>query len=320
VAYGTGVETARTDRKSILPEAMEPAQSIRVYKLLIGASFGRVTIDLMSRAVTILFRFTLATALCVVALPLFAAGKHKGVDLYTISQETALGRQMAAEVEKQSHLVDDPIVNEYMNRLGQNLALQAKAEFPITVKMIQSDEINAFTLPGGFVYVNSVIMKMADNEAELASVVAHEIGHAAARHATRQATRGQLARMASLPLGVLLPGWGGVAAGQTAKATAPLVSYHFSREFETEADQLGVGYLSQAGYDPNASIDMFERIASTERRTPGAVSRLFLSHPPTRDRIAKTQAEIRKLKAESPNYILNTSEFEEVRMRLISAR
>ena len=207
------------------------------------------------------------------ALPLFAA--HKGVDLYTIPQEVALGRQMSAEVDKQAHLINDPIISEYINRLGQNLASHANADFPVTVKMIQSDEINAFTLPGGFVYINSAVMKMADNEAELASVIAHEIGHAAARHATRQATRGQLARLATAPLSILIPGWGGFAARQTASAAAPVVTLHFSRAFETEADLLGVGYLSEAGYDPNASIDMFERIQSMERR-PQAWSRNYL--------------------------------------------
>jgi len=251
-------------------------------------------------------------------VPAFGANDHKTINLYSVPQEIALGRQMAAEVEKQAHIIDDPIIAEYVNRVGQNLALRANAEFPVRVKMIQSDEINAFTLPGGFVYVNSALMKMADNEAQLASVIAHEIGHAAARHATRQASRGQLARIAGVPLGILLPGLGGFAARQTANAAAPLASLHFSRAFETEADRLGVEYLSEAGYDPNASIDMFERIQSTERRTPGAVSRLFLSHPPTGDRIARTQAEIRKLKGKRDTYILNTSEFEAVRTRLIS--
>jgi len=252
------------------------------------------------------------------ANPLFAADDHKAINLYSVPQEIALGRQMAAEVEKQARLVDDPIVAEYVNRLGQNLAIHAKAPFPISVKMIQSDDINAFTLPGGLVYVNSVMMKMADNEAELASVIAHEIGHAAARHATRQATRGQVAKFASVPLSILIPGWAGFAARQAAGAAAPVVSYHFSRAYETEADLLGIRYLSEAGYDPGASIDMFERIESTERKRPGAVSKLFLSHPPTADRIVKTQAAIAKLKGDTDSYILNTSEFETVRARLIS--
>jgi predicted Zn-dependent protease len=247
----------------------------------------------------------------------FAADSHKGIDLYSIPQEIAMGRQMAAEVEKQARVIEDPILAEYINRLGQNIAIHANAEFPITVKMIQSDEIDAFTLPGGFVYVNSAIMKMADNEAELASVIAHEIGHAAARHATRQATRSKLGQAALVPLGVLT-GWGGLAARQAASAAGPLASSGFSRAFETEADLLGVHYLSETGYDPNASINMFERIQSTERKTPGAVSRLFLSHPPTGDRIRKTQAEINKLKLEGDSYVLNTSEFESARTRLMS--
>jgi len=268
-------------------------------------------------------RLSRIALLTIAALPVFAvnalaADAHKGIDLYTISQEVALGRQMSAEVDKQAHLISDPIVAEYINRLGQNLARHANADFPVTVKMIQADEINAFTLPGGFVYVNSAVMKMADNEAELASVIAHEIGHAAARHATRQATRGQLARFATVPLSILIPGWGGFVAHQTASAATPVVTLHFSRAFETEADLLGVGYLSEAGYDPNASIDMFERIQSMEKKTPGAVSRLFMSHPPTSDRIVKTQIAIKKLKGERDDFIVNTSEFEAVRTRLMS--
>ena len=248
------------------------------------------------------------------ALPVLAAD----LNVYSVAKETALGRQMSAELEKEARVVDDPVIAEYINRLGQNLAQRAKADFPLTVKMIQSDEVNAFTLPGGFIYVNSAMMKMADNEAELASVIAHEIGHAVARHATRQATRGTLLRMAQLPLGALIPGLGGIAARQAASAATPVVSFHFSRAFETEADLMGVHYMAEAGYEPTASIDMFERIASTQRATPGRVSQLFLSHPPTGDRIKKTQAEIRKLTAESDGYVLNTSEFEEIRTRLIA--
>jgi predicted Zn-dependent protease len=250
-------------------------------------------------------------------LPLVAADDHKGVNLYSVQQEIALGHQMSAEVEKQAHLINDPIIAEYVNRLGRNLAMRANADFPVTVKMIQSDEINAFTLPGGFVYVNSGVMKMADNEAELASVIAHEIGHAAARHATRQATRGQLAGFLTAPLAVMT-GWRGLATRETVNAAAPVASLHFSRAFETEADVLGVGYLSQAGYDPEASIDMFERIESMEHKKPGAVSKLFLSHPPAGDRIAKAQAIIGRLKQNSGDYILNTSEFEVIRQRLIN--
>jgi predicted Zn-dependent protease len=265
-----------------------------------------IKIEIMS------IRWTLPLLL-LAAAPLMARG---GVDLYSIPQEMELGRRMAAELETQARIVHDPIIAEYVNRLGQNLAKQADAPFPLTVKMIRSSEINAFTLPGGYVYVNSAIFMMADNEAEFASVVAHEIGHAAARHATRQESRGRLAKMIGTPLGMLIPGLGGLLARQAEGIAAPIASLHFSRAFEIEADRLSVHYLYGAGYDPAASIDMFERIASTERATPGRVAKLFLSHPPTRDRIAKTQREIRKLNPERGSYVLNTSEFEVVRKRL----
>ncbi|HVW07701.1 MAG TPA: M48 family metallopeptidase [Bryobacteraceae bacterium] len=254
------------------------------------------------------------STLLLAAAPLVAGSR--GVDLYSIPQEIELGRRMSAEVEKQAHVIHDPIIAEYVNRLGQNLAKQANAPFPITVKLIQSSEINAYTLPGGYVYVNSAVLTMADGEAEFASVIAHEIGHAAARHATRQESRSQLAKIIGVPLEVLIPGVAGVAARQAAGIAAPVASMHFSREFETEADKLGIHYLYGAGYDPGASIDMFEKIASTQRATPGRVAKLFLSHPPTQDRIKKTQAEIRKLNPERGDYILNTSDFEAVRKRL----
>jgi predicted Zn-dependent protease len=253
--------------------------------------------------------------LLLAAAPL-AGGRGTGINLYSIPQEIELGRRMAAEVETQARIVANPMIAEYVNRLGQNLAKQANAPFPLQVKMIQSSEINAFTLPGGYVYVNSSILMMADNEAEFASVLAHEIGHAAARHLTRQKSGGQLAKIIGTPLGTLIPGLGGVAARQAARVAAPVTSLHFSREFETEADRLGVHYLYDAGYDPAASIDMFEKIASTERATPGRVAKLFLSHPPTRDRIKKTQAELRKLNPEQGSYIVNTSEFETIRKRV----
>jgi len=257
----------------------------------------------------------IATFLLLPVDPLAARGRG-GINLYSIPQEIELGRRMAAEVETQARIVDDSVISEYVNRLGQNLAKQANAPFPVTVKMIQSSEINAFTLPGGWVYVNSSILMMADNEAEFASVVAHEIGHADARHATREQSGGQLAKIIGGPLSVLIPGLAGVAARQAAGVAAPVTSLHFSRAFETEADQLGVHYLYGAGYDPAASIDMFEKIASTERATPGRVAKLFLSHPPTQDRIRKTQAEIRKLNPERSSYVLNTSDFETIRKRL----
>jgi beta-barrel assembly-enhancing protease len=239
----------------------------------------------------------------------------KGLNRYSIAQELALGKQLSIEVRKEARVIDDAIVSEYINRLGQNLARHSDVTFPVSFTLLEGDEINAFTLPGGFVFVNTSVLKLSDNEAELASVLAHELGHAAARHATRQETRNEIISVGTIPL-IFLGGWGGFAARQAAMLAAPMAFFHFSREFETEADLLGIQYLWKAGYDPNASIDMFERVESTERKQPGTVSKLFRTHPLTPDRIEKTQKNIDELLPSRPEYVLNTSEYEDVRARL----
>jgi predicted Zn-dependent protease len=236
------------------------------------------------------------------------------VNFYSIEQEIALGRQLAIEVEKQVKIVDDPILSEYINRLGQNLARNSDVTFPVSFKVIESDDINAFTLPGGFIFINSGLVKLSGSEAELAAAIAHEIGHAAARHATRQATRNRVISFSTLPLAVFGGGSGLMA--QAATLLAPVASMKFSREFETEADLLGVQYLWKAGYDPNASVDLFETLASTERRRPGSVSKLFRTHPLTPDRIEKTQRNIDRLLPARDEYVINTSEYEAARARL----
>ncbi len=236
----------------------------------------------------------------------------KGLNFYSLDQELALGKQLAIEVEKQAKIVDDPFVSEYINRLGQNLARNSDVTFPVTFQLIEADEINAFTLPGGYIFINTGLLKLSANEAELASAIAHELGHAAARHATRQASRNQLVSMGTLPLAVLA----GPAARLAVNAAAPMAFLKFSREFETEADLLGLQYLWKAGYDPTASIDLFEALESTEKRQPGSVSKLFRTHPLTPDRIEKTQKNIDMLLPAREEYVLNTSEYEDIRARV----
>jgi predicted Zn-dependent protease len=237
------------------------------------------------------------------------------VNFYSLEQEIALGKQLAIEVEKQARIVDDPIVSEYVNRLGQNLVRNSDVTFPVSFKIINSEEINAFTLPGGHIFIHTGLMNLSANESELASALAHELGHAAARHVTRQATRSRIFSLSTIPLAVF-GGWGGLAARQTADVAIPMAFFKFSREFENEADLLGIQYLWKSGYDPNASIDLFETLESTERRKPGSVSRLFRTHPLTADRIEKTQKNIDKLLPARPEYVINTSEYEEIRARL----
>jgi predicted Zn-dependent protease len=241
----------------------------------------------------------------------------KGVNFYSLEKEIALGKQMAQEVERQAKIVDDPVVAEYVNRLGQNLVRNSDAKVPFTIKVVDSDEVNAFALPGGFFFVNTGLILKADNEAELAGVMAHEIAHVAARHGTRQATRGELANYASLPL-IFMGGWAGYALYEGAGAIVPLGFLRFSRAFEAEADHLGLQYMYKTGYDPTAFVDFFEKLETLEKRKPGALSKVFSTHPMTEDRIIAAQREIQNDLQPREEYVLNTSEFMDVKARLAS--
>jgi predicted Zn-dependent protease len=241
----------------------------------------------------------------------------KGVNFYSIAKEIALGKQLAEEVRRQSKLLDDPIVGEYVNRLGQNLVRNSDASVPFTFQVVEGDQLNAFSLPGGFVFVNTGLIEGTETEAELAGALAHEIAHVAARHITRQATRGQIANYATLPL-ILWGGWTGYAVRQGAGAGIPLGFLSFERRFETEADMLGIQYMYKAGYDPTASVDLFERMLSLQKRKPGTIIRLFSTHPMTEDRLAQTQKNIAEMLPSRPEYVVTTSEFNEVRERLIA--
>jgi len=212
--------------------------------------------------------------------------------------------------------VQDPVITEYVNRIGQNLVRNSDAKVPFTIKVIDSDEINAFALPGGFFYVNSGLILAADEEAELAGVMAHEIAHVAARHAMQQMTRIQYANMATIPL-IFVGSWGVYeAASMAINLALPLTFMKFSRGFESEADYLGVQYMYKTGYDPQAFISFFEKIEAKDKKKPGTLARAFASHPPTPDRIAKTQEEIKKILPTQPQYIVSTSEFDAVKARL----
>jgi len=240
----------------------------------------------------------------------------KGVNFYSIEKEIALGKQMAQEVERAAKLIEDPIITEYVNRLAQNLVRNSDATVPFTIKLLDSEEVNAFALPGGFFFVNSGLVLRADSEAELAGVMAHEIAHVAARHGTKQATRGEIVNLASIPL-VFIGGWAGYAIQQGMAIAIPLGFLQFSRGFEREADYLGLQYLYATGYDPTAFVDFFERLQYLEKKKPGTLSKVFSSHPMTSSRIKAAQEEIQKILASKPEYVVNTSEFNDVKSRLI---
>src|SRR6266851_218855 len=239
----------------------------------------------------------------------------KGVNFYSIEKEIALGKQLAQEVERQAKIVDDPVIAEYVNRVGQNLVRNSDAKVPFTIKVIDAEEINAFALPGGFFFVNTGVLAAADNEAELAGVMAHEIAHVAARHGTRQATRGQIAQLATIPL-IFMGGWTGYGIRQAASVLVPIGFLSFSRAFESDADMLGLQYMYKTGYDPEAFVDFFEKIQSLEKKKPGTISKVFSTHPLNEDRIQAAQKNIQSMLKEKPEYIVTTSEFNDVKARL----
>ncbi len=236
------------------------------------------------------------------------------VNFYSLEKEIALGKQLAQQVERQSKVVNDPIVSEYINRIGQNLVRNSDAKVPFTIKVIEDPSVNAFALPGGFFFVQTGLILKADTEAELAGVMAHEIAHVAARHGTRNATRGEIAQLATIPL-IFMGGAAAYGIYEASGLIVPLTFLKFSRDQEAEADYLGVQYMYKTGYDPNAFVDFFEKIETLEKRKPGTLAKAFSTHPPTDNRIVASQKQIATLKAK-PEYVITTSEFNDVKLRL----
>jgi predicted Zn-dependent protease len=245
-------------------------------------------------------------------------GCGRGVgNWYSVEGQVAMGRRFAQQIESQVKLVNDPVITEYVNRVGQNLVRNSDAQVPFTIKVIDSDVINAMALPGGFFYVNSGLILAADEEAEMAGVMAHEIAHVSACHAARGQTRATLMQMASIPF-IFMGGGIGYAGYEAAGLGGMFGILKFSRGFEAEADYLGVEYMYRAGYDPSAFVSFFEKIQALEKKKPGTLSKAFETHPQNADRIGKSQEEIRKILPSKPQYVVTTSEFDEVKARLAS--
>ena len=242
-------------------------------------------------------------------------GIGSGVNFYSLEKEEMLGRELAQQVEQSAHLLADPIVNEYVNRIGQQLVRNSDAHVPFTIKVIDSDEINAFALPGGFFFVNTGLILAAQSEAELAGVMAHEIAHVAARHATRNETKAEIWNLVSIPL-IFAGGPAGYAVREAAGVLAPMSYLKFSRNAEREADLLGIEYQYATGYDPQALVQFFERLQATEKQHHSFVARAFATHPMTADRVRDAQKEIADYLPARPEYVVTTSEFEQMKARL----
>jgi beta-barrel assembly-enhancing protease len=236
---------------------------------------------------------------------------------YSTDSEIKMGKMYASEIEKSTKFITDPVVTEYVNRIGQNIVKNSDCKVPFTIKVIDSDEINAMALPGGFFYVNSGLLLNADEEAELAGVMAHEIAHVCAHHAAREMTRMNYTQLGMIPL-IMMTGysWTGYGIYEAAQFAVPVTFLKFSRDFEAQADYLGVQYMYRAGYDPQAFISFFEKIQALEKRKPGLVAKAFSDHPQTPDRILHSQEEIARILPARDEYTVTTSEFEDVKARL----
>jgi predicted Zn-dependent protease len=239
----------------------------------------------------------------------------KGLDFYSPEKEIQLGRQLSQELEQNLKLVKDPAITEYVNRVGQRLVRNSDAKVPFIIKVVQDDEINAYALPGGFFYVNTGLILAADDEAQLAGVMAHEIAHVAARHATRNETRSDIVNLATIPL-IFFGGPAGMFVRQGLNLAVPMSFLKFSRDSEREADLLGIQYDYASGYDPEEFVKLFEKLKATERQKQNVIDRAFATHPMTAERIKLAQAEIATYLPQRDDYVIDTNEFQEVRQRV----
>ncbi len=244
-------------------------------------------------------------------------GCNRGLgNWYSLDTQVRMGQEFAKQVEQTSHVITDPYVNEVVNRLGQNLQRNSDTHLPFTIKILDVEDVNAFALPGGYMFVNAGAILLADDESELAGVMAHEIGHVAACHAARGATRGALAQIGMIPVILMTGGIAGLGIGEAANYGIPAVFSKFGRNFEAQADYLGIQYAYKAGYDPNGMINFFEKLQALEKKRPGVYIKLYGDHPQTPDRIEKSQEEIGKILPPRDQYKIDTSDFEQAKKRL----
>jgi beta-barrel assembly-enhancing protease len=278
--------------------------------------------------------YSLCLALVLVSVPGYAERKHGDIEnignrsvsgrifgilpnFVSMEKEIALGNQLAAEFEQTARMIEDPVVSEYVDRIGQNIVKHSDAKVPFHIKVVDTDEVNAFAFPGGYFYVNKGLLLASRNEAEMAGVMAHEISHVTARHATSRMSKGQYLQLAAIPATMFGGYWVQMGIQNALGLGINLELMGITRESEREADQLGIQYLWNAGYDPNAFVSFFEKMQEEEKSKPGRLAGWFRTHPSTTDRIVAALDEQRYL-PEKDNYIVNSSEFDRVRARLQS--
>ncbi|RNC65290.1 MAG: peptidase M48 [Desulfuromonadales bacterium] len=236
-----------------------------------------------------------------------------GFNVISIEQEKELGAKFAVEIEKQYPVYNDPEAQRYVDKLGRRLLTGAReVSFDYVFKVVKDDSVNAFAIPGGRLYVHTGLLKAAQSETEVAAVMAHEIGHAVARHGTRQMTQQYgYSLVLSLVLGQnpnMLAQLAGELFGK-----AGMLSY--SRDFENQADFLGVETMAKTGYNPEGMVSFFQKLEAMSQRSPSTFTQFFSSHPLTSERIQRVQAEIRTLPPRTYPFIDNT-EFQRVKARL----
>lgn len=220
-------------------------------------------------------------------------------------QEVSIGEQATQQIEKENKILNNPALTQYVNNIGQNLAnVCFRKDIKYHFKIIDSDVINAFALPGGFIYIYGGALVSMDNEAQLAAVLAHEIGHVAARHGVKQLQKSQAySILASILLKNEKEG-----IQKLSNITANLVFLGYSRKAEFEADELGTHFTYQAGYDPKGMLEFFEKLKQKEKDEPSKLEILIRTHPSTLDRINNSKSQISSL-PEKPNLIRNEAKF-----------
>ena len=260
-----------------------------------------------------------AALLLLMLAPLALAQRTKvkpGWNLFSAQQDVEIGKEVSLQAEQQLSLLDDRKVDSYLGRLGQKLASKAPGEkYPYQFKAVNDTSINAFALPGGFLYINRGTIEAAENEAQLAGVIGHEIAHSALRHGTNQMSK---ATAMQLPLALLGSAVGsnsiaGLLTQVGANFGAQSILLKYSRDAERQADLVGTQILHDNNYDPRQMVEFFTKLEKESGQSGGRAIEFFSSHPNPQNRITDVTAEVAKMGRRTSIYRNDTAEFREIR-------